>query len=110
MGVNGEWRFPVEVEGAVTKAGLMACTSVFSFVLEDRASQILINGDECIALGHDLTGPVAGHKYFGSTAVLKDLRACKGWKKGHIVFEPNPLQRDQRRGFSPNTATQYDAE
>eukprot|EP00622_Pseudochattonella_farcimen_P004947 FR740468.1.p1 GENE.FR740468.1~~FR740468.1.p1 ORF type:complete len:153 (+),score=14.16 FR740468.1:56-460(+) len=97
--LNGDWKFPIDVDGAMTKAGMVACGAVFSFVLENRGSQVLINGDECITLGHSLTGPVAGHPYFGSDAVRKDLETCKGWARGHIVFSPNPLQRDPASGL-----------
>merc|ERR1711977_141957 len=95
--VNGVWTFPVEAEGAVTK--IMACPSVFSFVLENRVGQVLVNGDECITLGHDLAGPVAGHAYFGSTLVLEDLKKCEGWASGKIRFMPDPLVRDAKTGL-----------
>jgi len=97
---SSEWRFPVDVPGAETKSGV-ACGSVFSFVLEKPSinGSMVIGGLECITLGNSFTGPVAGHAYFSSPRVVEDLQAMRGYTKGHVRFQPNPLTRDAKTGL-----------
>lgn len=92
---TSSWTFPIDVPGAETK-DMVACGSVFSFVLEDPEANpgMVIEGYECITLGNAETGKVAGHSYFSSADVVGDLQQMAGWRKGHVRFQPNPLERD----------------
>merc|ERR1719230_511179 len=96
-GGGADWTFPIDVPGAETKDGY-ECASVFSFVLEDPEANpsMLIDGYECITLGNAEEGPVGGHAYFSSPRVVEDLKACRGWAKGHVKFGANPLARDAK--------------
>jgi hypothetical protein len=100
--VNGEWKFPAD-EAAITTR---QCEAVYSFIL-DRDHVMLIEGVECVALGHGFTdNAVIKHPYFGTNAIVDDLAQFEGWADGLITFNNNCMKRDQQTGL----LTGFDAE
>ena len=73
------WHFPCDLCTAVQTT----CPAVYSFVLQSGHT-MLINGVQCVTLGHGLKGAVVGHGYFGTSKVIQDLKAMKGWETGYI--------------------------
>ena len=59
---------------------------------------MVINGIECIALGHNIKEPVAQHSYFGTEQVLDDLRTMNGWGEGYVVLQSGCMTRDKKSG------------
>merc|ERR1711918_331754 len=47
-----------------------------------------------LPLGHELQGPVVGHSFWGSSAVLESLKKCRGWNEGYVMLGPDCVQRD----------------
>jgi len=87
------WAFPSDVSNVQP----MACDAVFNLLL-DSGSSMMIEGVECIALGHGLTGPVVGHAYYSSQRVAEDLAVMPGWKTGIVDLRPEHLLRDPKTG------------
>lgn len=92
--VGGRWVFPCELAPVVTRA----CDAVYSFLL-DSEHIMLINGTECVSLGHDLAEQTVAHPYFGSQRVVQDLMRCSAWSSGLIKFSTPPMIRDLQTGL-----------
>lgn len=66
--------------------------TVYNFVLA-RNHILLVNGIFAVTLGHGLCAPVARHFFWGTGAVIEQLRARDGWKDGRVVITSDaPLQ------------------
>ena len=74
------WVFPCLWLGKVDHYR-MEC--FYDFVL-DKHHVVEINATEVLTLGHGFQEPVAKHEYYGTTAVLNDLRKEEGWAKGFV--------------------------
>lgn len=92
---EGQWYFP----STLAPVQLLPCSAVYNFVLE-KEHIMVINGVECVTLGHTFTADVVRHPYFGSAAVLDDLQMLPGWTKGFIELPPNCMQRTTKEGKS----------
>ena len=52
-----------------------------------------INGLQCVTLAHGLVdepaaaGQVVSHAYFGTPAVLQDLKQMRGWQQGLVTLQ-----------------------
>jgi len=92
--VNGKWCFPNTL-GQVKE---LDCNAVYSFVL-DSNHVLLINGIECIALGHGFKEEVAQHDYFGTEKVLNDLKRIGNWEDGLVELNPGSIIRDKETGL-----------
>jgi len=84
-----KWVFPADL----ASTEVTTCPAVYNFVLKKHHS-IIIEGMQCVTLGHGLEGEVVGHPYFGTQLIINDLKQLKGWKSGLIVISPNPNSRD----------------
>jgi Mg-chelatase subunit ChlD len=75
--VDGKWTLPVgePVTGSI----------VYNFVL-DRCHVLMVNGVECVTLGHGLTEPGVAHPYYGNR-ILRDLTQLPGWSTGLVNVE-----------------------
>lgn len=96
--VQGEWSFPSSLGPVVHEAA----DAVYNFVLDSNHTMIL-NGVTACTLGHDFTGPVIGHPYFGARVdgkrnVRDDLEAEEGWATGYIVLRNTRFVRDLATG------------
>lgn len=92
--LDGSWRWPVEV----AEAEQTQCEALYSFVLHDGASALLVGDVPCIALGHSLTEGAAHHPYFGSPRVLEDLSLLPGYEAGVVSLAPEFIIRDVTTG------------
>lgn len=77
------------------------CEAVYNFVLAGERHAVVVNGTECITLGHGLEEPVAQHAYFGTQRVIEDLKMMKGWAVGMVELFPElcggkTMMRDQK--------------
>lgn len=87
--VGGKWAFP-ESLGEVKER---PCDAVYSFVL-DAGHIMIINGIECVTLGHNFQEEVVRHAYFGSQRIIEDLKKMRGWTTGLIELQSGCLVRD----------------
>lgn len=88
-GSHGSWTFPAYV-GEVLDAGVPsgsvdgADPYVYTLVLD--AVHFVTCGDfDVCTLGHGMTGKVIGHDYYGTQAVIDDLKALPGWDQGLVT-------------------------
>jgi hypothetical protein len=51
---------------------------IYNFIL-DKHHIVIVNGYECITLGHDLTDPELQDPYWGTEAITKDFLANPEW-------------------------------
>jgi len=94
--VNGVWSFPCDINSAKIRA----CPAVYSFVLkEDSGHVMIINGVECVTLGHSYDEEVVRHPYFGTRKVVDDLKAMRGWDAGLVEVHTGCLVRDAKSGL-----------
>jgi len=90
--VNGEWKFPIDVAPCT----LQKCDAVYNFVLSN-GHVMVINGEEACTLGHGFTdNKVITHPYFGTQAIIEDLKGLQGWSRGLVVFQDNWLRLDSQ--------------
>jgi hypothetical protein len=75
------WEFPNAVQFACTHTD--GHTMVYNLVLE-TGHTIEIGDWTVCTLGHGFEGPVIGHRYFGTQAVIEDLKNTPGWARGYI--------------------------
>jgi len=92
--VNGHWHFPCDLAPVFE----LPCDAVYSFVLS-RGHVMLVQGVECVGLGHNFSEPVVAHPFFGSRAVLDQLQTLDGWQQGHIQLHTGCLVRDATSGL-----------
>ncbi len=112
---GGEWVHPATV-GSVVRVDTDA---IYNFVLEwdpddvsvlpgqyrpERPGVLIINGLMTCTMGHDMTGPVIGHPYFGAREpgkrnIIDDLQATRGWASGTIVWKNAQVIHDPVTGF-----------
>jgi len=88
--ISGKWKFPVEVSTSKP----IEIDYVYNLVLNNGVS-VVINGIECITLGHGIKGDeVASHAYFGTDKVIRDLSRQPGWEEGLIELDNFTIVRD----------------
>lgn len=88
--------FPINVGVGVT----CSCDAVYSFVL-DQHHTMLVNGVECVCLGHNFKGPVVGHQYFGSPRIVADMEKMVGWSNGLIsILYGSCIKKDAKTGLT----------
>jgi len=79
--VNQKWSFP----GDIKPAQVVPCEAVYTFVLNQQSEHIMvINGIECVTLGHNKQEDIVRHAFFGSDAVVQEMKKMSGWEAGLI--------------------------
>jgi Mg-chelatase subunit ChlD len=92
------WQFPAEVEGAAKRSELVEY--YYNLVLDRGHVVQLTGGWETCTMGHGFAdGPVITHPYFGTGAVLEDLKKQRGWSEGLVVLEGARFVRDEATGL-----------
>ena len=94
---NGEWAFPADIIAAAAASDIddrfdrhddvtlnTTLSLVYNFVLES-GHVVVVNGVEAVTLGHGFVdNDVLRHPYYGTDAILKDLKAHQGWENGRV--------------------------
>ena len=78
------WTFPANV-GEVEE---IDCKAVYSFLLEKSSTTthiIRINDVPCICLGHGFNDTVLKHPFFGTRAVVDEMKRFPGFTEGIVV-------------------------
>jgi Mg-chelatase subunit ChlD len=91
------WIFPAEhPEGYLKKTPM---DGYYNLVLESGHVVEMNRYDVC-TLGHGFTeNDCIAHPYFGTDAVLKDLKGYSGWDYGFIMMDPFRLIRSSETGL-----------
>jgi len=90
--IDNKWQFPTYL-GKITEK---SCPAVYNFVLETKHI-IIINGVECVTLGHQFEEEVVQHSYFGTNRIIIDLQKLDGWKLGFIELTKDSIVRDKKK-------------
>jgi hypothetical protein len=85
-----KWEFPINI----IKDEEVECHCMYNFIL-DVNNTIMVNDIKCITLGHNINNTITNHPYYGSIAVINDLRKMKGYDKGLMHFKHNCIIRDK---------------
>jgi len=81
--ISQQWQFPCNISSAKT----VPCEAVYAFVLNKESEHcMIINGVECVTLGHNYQEDIVRHAFFGSDLVLNELKKINGWENGLIEF------------------------
>ena len=92
---NGKWTFPIDL----VAPNMLDCRSVFNVVLDDQHI-IECDGVSCVTLGHGFDdNEVIRHPYFGSQAVIRDLKQCNGWMSGKVILNESAVKREASQGL-----------
>lgn len=78
---RGVWRFPHILGQCVVRR----CPYVYNLVLGTE-HVAMVSGVPCATLGHGLRGPVVGHPFWGTGAVIDVLGAQPGWAEGRVTL------------------------
>ncbi|CAF4943716.1 unnamed protein product [Rotaria sp. Silwood1] len=89
--IDGNWKFPHDIRHEQE----IECQEMYNFVL-DQCHISIINGFECVTLGHHFKGEVIEHPYFGTAKVVDDLRAMDTLNTGFIELLPKSTVRDTK--------------
>jgi len=88
--VNGVWQPPQKVHHVYE----VPCREVFNLVLKSQ-HVVIVNGVECVTLGHGFDDPGVQHSYLGTQKIVNDLKQCVGWSTGRVYVER--MVRDETR-------------
>jgi hypothetical protein len=83
---KNRWVFPNTVKSPTMKQ----TQSIITLVLDNHHIGY-INGIQCIMLGHGFTNGILKHPYFGTQAIINDLKNNDGWQSGHVVVNDNEV-------------------
>jgi hypothetical protein len=83
--INGTWVFPADVADVVA----IHIDSWFNLVLTGNKVARL-NGVKTVTLGHNMTKGCLTHPFFGTEAVIRQLKGFQGYAEGH-VRRPHPV-------------------
>jgi hypothetical protein len=91
------WMFPAEhPEGQLKKEPM---DGYYNLVLES-GHIVEMHGYEVCTLGHGLIdNEVITHPYFGTAAVIEDLKTYSGWNYGFVMMDPLRLRRNSETGL-----------
>eukprot|EP01114_Cavostelium_apophysatum_P023812 TRINITY_DN908_c0_g1_i1.p1 TRINITY_DN908_c0_g1~~TRINITY_DN908_c0_g1_i1.p1 ORF type:complete len:832 (+),score=277.31 TRINITY_DN908_c0_g1_i1:122-2497(+) len=90
--IQGKWTFPCDLAAPSERN----CAAIYSFLLKEHHVMI-INGVECVSLAHGIEGDaVVSHPYFGTNAVVEDLKGMAGWESGLVQLYAGCLVRDEQ--------------
>ena len=82
---KGKFVFPFDVRTDGTNyVEAMKCDYVYNIVL-DKHHIITIDGVDAVTLGHGFNDdPVTKHPFFGTSAVIEELKTFEGWSDGLV--------------------------
>ena len=86
------WQFPAEMTKGVQ--GTFPIEGYYNLVL-DVGHVVEMNGYQVCTLGHGFTDNyVIRHPYFGTNAVIEDLKMYDGWAEGLVQLSSENIERD----------------
>jgi len=92
---GGGWRAPLGLGPLVSARGI-----VFNLVLE-HTHVLLVDGVECVSLGHCLEEPGAAHAFYGTRKCIEALEALPEWSGGRVVVTTARDEQGHAIGFAP---------
>lgn len=87
--IGDTWKFPADVD---EECYYIDDKYIFNLVLDSK-HVVEINDLQCITLGHGMKGDVVGHKFFGTQAVINDLKRFEGYDEGKVLLFETSTKR-----------------
>ena len=78
---DGTWVLPKDLVEEIA----LPISTIYNLVLSS-GHIIDVDGNKCCTLAHGLQGPVIEHPFFGTEAVIDDLKLCPGWSVGRPAY------------------------
>tara|TARA_B100001094_G_C18163670_1_gene790774 strand:- start:44 stop:2305 length:2262 start_codon:yes stop_codon:yes gene_type:complete len=88
-GYEKHWNFPI-LKG---HPEVMRCDAIYTIVTKNRWS-VIVEGFIFATLGHNITGDVIGHNYFGTDRVIKDLKNIESYDTGLVTLTKDMFKRE----------------
>ena len=93
---DDQWAFPVELRDS-TK---IYVDNYYNLALE-TGHIVELNTHQVVTLGHGFTSnDVIKHPYFGTKAVIEDLKKHPDWESGYLVMNPDNIVRSSETGLN----------
>lgn len=93
---QGSWQFPADL----ATAQKTSCEAICTFLLEEGAHEVEIQGVRVVSLGHGLREGIAAHPFFGSrSAVESELQKFPTYATGTVELGPMSAIRDPETGL-----------
>jgi len=86
---QGQWVTGMDTVGSEP----VDITTVYNLVLSN-GHIIDVGGIKACTLGHGFKGPVIEHSFFGTEAVINDLKKCDGWTSGYPSYKNLEVRRE----------------
>ncbi len=87
--ITDQWTFPKDI----SSPQIRKCKGVYTLVVRNRFP-IIVQGFTYATLGHNITGDVIGHHFFGSERVINDLKKINTYDDGYVVLEKGDYIRE----------------
>lgn len=87
--VTDQWVFPKNI----SPPQLRKCRGVYTIVVKNRYP-IIVQGFTYATLGHNITGEVIGHPFFGSERVINDLKKINTYDEGFVNLNKSDYKRE----------------
>lgn len=92
---DDQWCFPVDVRDA----SKTYVDNYYNLVL-DRGHIVELNTHQVCTLGHGFkNNKVIEHPYFGTEAVIDDLKTHPDWESGHLIMDAKNIVRNSETGL-----------
>jgi len=83
---ENEWVFPANIKPPIVKC----CDSIITLVLDNHHIGF-INGYQCIMLGHNYKNGILKHPYYGTEAIINDMKSNHGWIHGKVILNDTSI-------------------
>ncbi len=94
---DSDWVFPADADVGVIKK--MYVDAYYNLALES-GHVVELNGYQVVTLGHGFSdNTVISHPYFGSQAVIDDLKKHQDWEGGFLVMDSTNIVRSEETGL-----------
>jgi Mg-chelatase subunit ChlD len=101
------WHFPGDLVKAIDHRAEEPIDEVYTFVMEE-GHVVIVEGFPVCCLGHGFKGAVIEHAYFGTQAIIDDLKQLDGWDDGSVLY--NDLKKLAANKYSCPATTVVAAE
>ena len=88
-GYEKHWCFPI----SIVKPQILPCKYIYNLVVKNRMP-ILVESFIFATLGHNITGDIIEHEYFGTDRVIDDLKNFPSYEEGIIQLTKGSIKRD----------------
>ena len=94
---NGQWVHPIDLTNTESRIEPTVYNLVLGGDSDGTISFVNDDGDAILnacVLAHGLVGPIVGHDYLGTDAVVRDLEKLPGWTDGMVTLKATNVRRN----------------